>query len=308
MIKYSVVVPVFNEEGNVSKLVDEILAVMRPYKSFEIIFVDDGSKDKTLVELHKKKGITIIELRKNQGQSLALSAGLDHAKGDIIITMDGDLQNDPADIPKLISKIEDEGYDAVSGWRASRKDSLGRHIASRLQNFMRHKFINDKLHDAGCSLKAYRKECFEDLELYGEFHRYIAQMVAIRGFKIGEVKVNHRPRTSGNTKYGYLERAVKGNLDLFAVWFWQKFAGRPLHLFGGAGSLLLVLGVLAGLYTSYLKLVKNVSLSDNFIGVVAVFFVLAGLQLIIGGLLFDLNLRTYNKDKKRYSIRRVVKK
>jgi glycosyltransferase involved in cell wall biosynthesis len=307
MIKYSVVVPVFNEQGNVLKLFNEIKTVMEKLGNYEIIFVDDGSFDNTVSALSNVKGLTLIELRKNFGQSLALSAGIDAAKGEIIITMDGDLQNDPADIPKLIAKL-DSGYDAVSGWRYNRKDSFSKRVASRLQNFMRHFFIRDPLHDAGCSLKAYRRECLSDLELYGEFHRYIAEMVIIRGFKVGEVKVNHRPRISGDSKYGNLKRAVKGNLDLGVIWFWQKYAGRPLHLFGGLGLFMLFLGGVAGLWTVYLKLFVGASLSDNFAGIIAVFFVLAGLQLIIGGLLFDLNLRTYNKDKKRYSIRKITRK
>lgn len=302
---YSVVVPVYNERDSVVLLAKEIKSTMsRLDGTYEVIFVDDGSKDGTTNVLSSIKKIKIIRLRKNSGQSTALACGIDNAKGNIIITMDGDGQNDPKDIPKLLSRLND-GYDAVSGWRYNRKDPFGKRLFSRMANWLRHVVINDHLHDAGCSLKVYKKECFDDFELYGELHRYIAEIIGLKGFRVGEVKVNHRSRKAGKTKYG-MKRVVKGMLDLFIVWFWQKYAGRPLHLFGGLGVVLGLFGMVLGLYAAYLKIFRLIDLSDTFLPVVAIFLVLAGLQLFVAGIMSDLLIRNYNKGKKRYSIREVV--
>jgi glycosyltransferase involved in cell wall biosynthesis len=306
MVGYSIVVPVYNEQGNAKALAEEIHAVMRKLKdSYEIIFIDDGSKDKTAEELQAVKGVTVIRFRRNFGQSAALMAGIDHAKGDIIITMDGDRQNDPRDIRSLLAKL-DEGYDVVSGWRYNRRDRFGKRLFSRFANWLRHFVIHDHLHDAGCSLKAYRKECFEDFELYGELHRYIAELLQLQGFRVGEVKVNHRSRKAGKTKYG-TKRLIKGFLDLFLVWFWQKYAGRPLHLFGGFGVLLGVIGIIFGGWAIVLKVLYATDLSDTLLPTVAVFFVLAGIQLFVAGIMTDLLIRNNNRGRKRYAVKEVIR-
>lgn len=219
----SIVIPLKDEEKNVSKLHREVKEVFKKNKlKGEFIFVDDGSSDKTLEELKKLKPIKVIAFRKNFGQTAAMDAGIKEAKGEVIVTMDGDLQNDPNDIPKLLNKME-EGFDVVSGWRKNRKDSFSKKFASRGANWLRGILIKDGINDSGCSLKAYKKECFDNLDLYGEMHRFIPATLKIKGFRIGEVVVNHRPRIAGKTKYNF-KRVLKGFLDMLSVWFWRKFS------------------------------------------------------------------------------------
>ena len=235
--KLSVVVPVFNEEGNVNQLFYEIKKVCSSMmsegniKDYEVIIVNDGSRDRTQVFLEKiksnEKKLKIILLRKNFGQTPALKAGFDNATGDVIVTMDGDLQNDPKDIPALLAKLN-EGYDVVSGWRHNRKDRFGKKFSSMIMNKLRKTLIGDSIHDYGCSLKAYRKECIKDLQMFGELHRYITAYLHIKGYKIGEVKTNHRPRKSGQTKYGF-SRGINGILDLVFLKYWQNFSHRCLR-------------------------------------------------------------------------------
>ena len=258
----SIVIPVYNEEENVAQLHQEILSVIRKLnKTFEIIFVNDGSEDKTLEELRGLKPIKIIDFRKNFKQTAALDAGIKEARGNIIITMDGDLQNDPADIPLLLTKLN-EGYDVASGWRWQRKDSFVKKIISRSANLLRRFFINDHINDSGCTLKAYRQECFENFDLYGEMHRFIPALLIWRGFKVVEVKVNHRPRVAGKTKYT-LSRIFKGLIDMMAVWFWRKFSTRPLHIFGGAGLIIFTTGFLLIAILFTLRLFGIISLQTT---------------------------------------------
>lgn len=306
-MQYSVVIPIFNEEKNIIPLVDEIKQVMERLGSYEIVLVDDGSKDGSVNILKKisKDNVKSILFRKNFGQSAAMDAGLKFASGEIIITMDGDRQNDPKDIPKLLKKL-DEGYDGVSGWRWKRKDKLSKKIFSRFANSLRHFVINDHLHDAGCSLKVYKRECFEDFSLTGEMHRYIAEMLELKGFKIGEVKVNHRNRAAGKTKYS-LSRVGKGFLDLFLVWFLQKYADRPLHLFGGIGLISGFVGVLSFLYVVYLKIFRNANLSSHFLSTLSVFLIIVGIQFFISGIIVDLLIKNQYKGKTRYSIKKILK-
>lgn len=267
----SIIIPVYNEEKNVAQLHQEIINTLsKTNKEFEIIVVNDGSNDNTLIELTKLKPIKIINFRKNFGQTAALDAGIKTAKGEIIITLDGDLQNNPADIPLLIQKIE-EGYDVVSGWRWQRKDSLCKRIISRGANFLRHLFIHDYVHDSGCTLKAYRRECFENFDLYGEMHRFIPALLTWRGFKVAEIKVNHRPRIAGTTKYT-LTRIIKGFVDMIAVWFWQKFSARPLHIFGGIGFVTFNIGSGLILILFTLRLFSLISLQTNIWPLVGFFF------------------------------------
>lgn len=311
-MELSAVIPVYNEQDNVLELYQEVSSVLDnlPCNSYEVIFVDDGSSDKTFSKLSsiKSRNLKIIKFRKNFGQSAALLAGFDFATGDIIITMDGDMQNDPKDIPRLLNKLE-EGYDCVSGWRYNRKDSFLKRFFSRVSNFLRHRLINDLVNDSGCSLKAYKKECLEGIELFGEMHRYIVSLVKIKGFRVGEVKVRHRPRFNGKTKYS-TSRLIKGFLDLWNIWFWQKFAARPLHLFGTLGMLGLLLGFICGSYTIYRKLFMKIDLSNTFLGVFSIFLVLAGIQLSVFGILGDAILKSYKRIKKErgYEIEKIIER
>ena len=308
-MKYSIVIPVFNEEGNVGRLHSKIVDAMKDFsEDYEIIFVDDGSTDKTYKELLELKNLKIIRFRKNFGQTAAMSAGFSAATGDVIISMDGDLQNDPKDIRKLVDKLH-EGYDAVSGWRAKRRDSFSKKIFSRFANWLRGFFIRDPVHDSGCSLKAFRKECFEDIDLYGEMHRYIPAILTWKGFEIGEVKVNHYPRRHGKTKYGW-KRLVKGFMDLINVWFWRKFSNRPLHLFGGFGILMMMFGGLLALYSLYKRIFFGLDLSDNFASTASLLLALIGVNFFISGLMADITIKTYynGKGKKPYSIKDVVER
>src|SRR5659263_130456 len=230
----SVVVPFYNEEENIEPLHAELSDVLKGLKrEYMIIFVDDGSTDNTynnmLKAREKDNNVRILKFRKNFGQTAALKAGFDHAEGNIAISMDGDLQNDPADIPKLIDKIEKEDYDVVCGWRADRKDTFSKKITSKFANVLRKLTTDSLIHDSGCTFRAYRNLCVKNLDLYGETHRYIPAMLSWKGYRIGEVKVKHHPRKYGKTKYG-LQRLAKGFLDLIVISFWQKFSSRPIHV------------------------------------------------------------------------------
>jgi glycosyltransferase involved in cell wall biosynthesis len=290
----SIIVPVFNEQDNVKSLHSEIVQALSSIKkSYEIIFVDDGSFDNTVRNLKKLSPVTIVTLRKNFGQTAAIDAGIKKSAGNIIIIMDGDGQNDPADIPLLLFKIE-EGYSVVSGWRWNRKDSLVKRFVSRVANILRRIFINDGIHDSGCTLKGYKRECFLETDLYGEMHRFIPAILRWQGFRIGEVKVNHRPRVHGKTKYGW-DRALKGFLDMISVWFWGKYSARPLHLFGGIGISLCASGSLFILYLFVMRLLNLISLRNSIWPLAGFFFILIGIQLLVSGLLADATLKSYYK-------------
>ncbi len=222
----SIIVPVYNEEKNVRELHKEILEVCQKLNiEFEIIFIDDGSNDNTLNELKKLNPVKIISFTKNFGQTAAFDAGFKAAKGDIIISMDGDLQNDPNDIPRFLEELN-KGYDVVVGWRYLRKDNLSKCFISFGARILRRILLNDKFHDAGCSLRVYRKKTIENFDLHSEMHRFIAPILAGRGFKIAEIKTNHRPRKSGKTKYTW-SRIIKGFIDMINVWFWKKYRKMP---------------------------------------------------------------------------------
>ncbi len=303
----SVVIPVYNEQESVLPLFLEIKKALTDIdKGFEIIFVNDGSTDNTVEELKKLKPVKIISFRKNFGQTAALDAGIKSARGEIIVTMDGDGQNDPADIFALIQELE-KGYDVVSGWRWNRKDPFNKRVMSRVANFLRSFFIKDNIQDSGCSLKAYRKECFENLDLYGEIHRFIPAILRWQGFKIGEIKVNHRPRKKGKTKYNGA-RIVKGFLDMLSVWFWSKYSARPLHLFGGAGLLSFAGGFFIVSYLFIMRALGLMSLHGSIWPLTGFFLVLAGVQLFIFGLLSDITLKSYHKIHKKtpYRIKEII--
>jgi len=311
----SIIIPVYNEEKNLPILYSELKQVSEEIKNkkisnYEFIFINDGSTDKTqeiLENLRKKdKKIKIIQLRKNFGQTPALKAGFDISQGDLIVTMDADLQNDPKDIPRLIEKLN-KGYDVVSGWRYRRKDPLLKKIFSRMMNNLRSILIGDNLHDYGCSLKIYKRECIKDLELFGELHRYITAYLYIKGYKIGELIVNHRPRKSGRSKYKNLGRGLNGILDLLYLKFWSSYSSRPLHFFGKAGFWLWFFAgliVIEQIIEFYIKL----ELKLGPLLVLASMFGILGLLLIVFGFLSEMITRNYfQKDKTIYNIKKILK-
>lgn len=305
----SIIIPCYNEEKNVHILHGEILSVCRKNNlDCEIIFIDDGSTDHTYDELKKIANVTIIKLRKNFGQTSAMDAGFKIAQGDIIVTMDGDLQNDPADIPKLLQKIKEKDLDIVSGWRIKRNDSFSKKILSRGANLLRKIVINDGINDSGCTLKAYKKECLKNLNLYGETHRFIPAILKWQGFKVGEIEVNHRSRQNGQTKYNW-KRTIKGTLDLMNVWFWKKYSTRPLHFFGSIGILFTVSGFITGIYVLYLKIFQDVDLSDTALTLLATFLFLSGLNFLTVGILSDIMMKNYYQkgSDKPYSIKKIIK-
>jgi len=302
----SIVVPLYNEEGNVAELHRRIYeAVQKIGRPFEIIFIDDGSSDKTIEETNGLSPLKLIRFRKNFGQTAAFDAGIKAATGEIIVTLDGDLQNDPADIPLLLAKI-DEGYDVVSGWRFHRKDSLMKRFFSRGANLLRSILVKDGIHDSGCSLKAYRAECFREVDLFGEMHRFMPALLALDGFRVSEVKVSHHPRIHGTTKYTW-KRAIKGFVDMIAIWFWRKYSYRPIHLFGGAGLFLSLVGSGILLWMLVEKIFFGASLAERLWPLVGIFFVLIGVQLFVFGLLADIVIRNYyhSRGRMNYSIREV---
>jgi glycosyltransferase involved in cell wall biosynthesis len=300
---YSFIVPVYNEEGNVEKLHAEIVTVAEKLnKPYEVIFIDDGSTDQTLQKLKTLSPIKILILRKNSGQSAALDAGIKAARGEILITLDGDGQNDPADVPKMLKKLN--GFDVVCGWRYKRKDTLTKRFISQGAKFFRSFLVADKVHDAGCTLRIYKKECFNGLDLYGEMHRMIPALLAWNGFRLTEVKVNHRPRKAGMTKYSW-QRTFKGFLDMLDVWFWRKYQARPLHLFGSAGLLLVGISFLFGTYLAIRRMFFGYGLSDKIWPLVAITGFITGIQLLVFGLLANLIIKSENKHD-FYRVKKVI--
>ena len=311
-IDVSIVVPLFNEVENIEQLHSQMAIVLDSLdKASEVVLVDDGSTDGTFEALKriqsKDQRVWVIRLRRNFGQAAAFSAGFDFARGDVIVTMDGDLQNDPADIPRLLEKI-DEGYDIVSGWRVRRKDIyLTRRLPSQAANALISKVTGVKLHDYGCSLKAYRMEVVKNIRLYGELHRFIPAIASWMGIRVAEIKVNHYPRKHGRSKYG-LGRTVKVFLDLITVKFLLNYATRPLQVFGLAGMLSFIAGMALAIYLSILRLFYGVGLSDRPILLLAILLIMLGVQLIVMGLLGELIVRTYHEsqDKPIYAVREVL--
>ncbi|MGN0428127.1 MAG: glycosyltransferase family 2 protein [Agathobacter sp.] len=289
----SVVVPVFNEEGNVRELHREIYEVCkREGYDFEIIFVDDGSTDRTPEICKELVPLKCIRMRRNFGQTAAMDAGIKASKYDYIVTMDGDRQNDPADIPNLVKYLEEHDLDIVSGWRKHRKDTFMKKFTSRGANFLRGIIVNDGIHDSGCSLKIYRRECFNHINLYGEMHRFIPALLKIKGFRVGEIVVNHRPRTAGKTKYNW-KRTFKGFVDMISLWFWGKFAVRPLHILGSAGLVSMILGFGCGVWSLVLWIMGR-KMSNNLMPpLLTIFFIVIGLLMFVFGLMSDMLSKTY---------------
>lgn len=308
----SLIVPAKDEGENLEILYQSITqALSRTEKRYEVIIINDGSTDATqsvIERLHERDQRVIgIELKKNFGQTPALAAGIDYAHGEIIIMLDADLQNDPHDIPLLLEKI-DEGYDVVSGWRKNRKDTLiTRKIPSLIANYILNSASRTPIHDLGCSLKAYRREVIVDLSLYGDMHRYLPIYAGMNGARIAEIEVNHRPRAFGRSKYG-LSRIFKVAIDMVTIQFWARFLTKPMRFFGMIGLALLVMGMLAASYLTYLKIVHGVAIGDRPLLIFAALSILAGLQIIGLGILGEVLARNYfeSQGKKTYSIRKVV--
>ena len=307
----SIVVPIYNEEESIPYLLDAIVAsVEQTELSYEIICVDDGSSDGSTQVLQsateKYPYLKAIILRRNYGQTPAMSAGFTEAKGNVIITLDGDLQNDPADIPMMLAKLN-EGYDLVSGWRKNRQDdALTRLLPSKIANMLIGKITGVKLHDYGCSLKAYRGELIADMNLYGELHRFLPALAYIEGAKIAEIPVNHHARRFGQSKYG-LGRTFRVIMDLLTIFFMKKFLTRPMHVFGFFGIIVTFFGVLMGAYLTFLKLGLGQSIGDRPLLILCVLLILTGIQLFCFGLLGELLMRTYHESQKRpiYRIRDI---
>jgi glycosyltransferase involved in cell wall biosynthesis len=307
MTKLSIVIPVYNEEDNIAKLHQEIVTVCRTHNfEFEIIIIDDGSADKTAEIVKTLSPVKLICFRKNFGQTPALDAGIKQAAYNYIITMDGDGQNDPADIPRLIQYLEENNLDAVSGWRKKRKDSWRKKLASRGADLLRKFLIDDGVHDSGCTLKVYKRECFANLNLYGEMHRFIPGLLKTKGFKIGELVVNHRPRSAGKSKYNW-QRIIKGLIDLIAIWFWSKYTVRPLHLLGGLGILLTGLGFISSIITLSLFFLGQ-NLSETVLPLLSAFLLITGFQLFILGMLADMIAKNHHDSQKitPYFIKEII--
>lgn len=293
MIGISIVVPVCNEEGNIEKLHGEIKSVCeKAAYDYEIIFVNDGSADRTDQICRTLRPLKYIQFRKNFGQTAAMDAGIKAATKDYIATLDGDGQNDPADIPRLLEYLLEKNYDVVSGWRRNRKDTWMKRFISRGANALRYLLIHDGIHDSGCSLKVYRRECFKGVNLYGEQHRFIPALLQIKGFKVGEMEVNHRARTSGKSKYNW-HRTIKGLVDMISIWFWNKYASRPLHILGTLGILFCILGGACGIWSIGL-FVMGYKMSNNIIPpILTVFFIIMGVLMFIFGLMSEIMMKIY---------------
>ncbi|HUL43440.1 MAG TPA: glycosyltransferase family 2 protein [Bacteroidota bacterium] len=305
----SVVIPLLNEEQSLPELYDKLRSALNRFGRFELIFVDDGSTDgshRVLQDLRRRdRRVKIIRFRRNYGKSAALSVGFANATGDIVITMDADLQDDPAEIPNLISEIK-KGYDLVSGWKKKRRDPITKTIPSRFFNFVTSVMTGIKLHDFNCGLKAYRKEVTKDVKIYGELHRYIPVLAQWAGYKIGEIPVQHHARKFGKTKFG-LGRFWKGFLDLLTVIFTTRYMQRPLHLFGFWGIVFFLAGFAIDLYLAILKFADGMSLSNRPLFLGGILLIIVGIQFISVGLIGELVTKTRPTDEKEYSIREIWK-
>lgn len=311
-LELSIIIPVFNEAENLPQLFENLQKVMQKInKSYEVIFVDDGSQDqggRILKERCRQDArLRVVLLRRNYGQTAALSAGFAAATGRIIIPLDADLQNDPEDIPMLLKKIE-EGYDLVSGWRKERKDPFwSRRLPSQIANWIISRVSGVHLHDYGCTLKAYRREYIEQVNLYGEMHRFLPIYASWGGARITEVVVRHHERRAGKSKYG-ITRTFKVLMDLITVKFLGRYATKPLYLFGAIGSFLLLLSVASAVGVFYQKIFLGVSMIQTPLLLLTVFFILLGVLLIMLGLIAELTVRTYHESQGKpiYSIRETL--
>jgi len=308
----SIIIPVYNEQDNVGPLHEGLrIALQTLTESWEVLLVNDGSTDLTEPRLREAaindRRFKIINFRRNFGQTAAMMAGIDFATGDIIIGLDGDLQNDPTDIPKLLSKL-DEGYDVVSGWRMDRKDAaLRRNLPSRMANWLISKISGVQLHDYGCTLKAYRRDVVKGVKLYGEMHRFIPIYASWQGGRVTEVPVSHHPRIHGHSKYG-LERVAKVVLDLMVVKFLANYANKPIYVFGGFGLVSIALSLLSGVWAVYLKIFEQTSFISTPLPLLVALTFITGVMSILMGLIAEIIMRTYyeSQGKQVYLVRDTV--
>ena len=311
-MKLSIVIPVFNEEENLSLIYEELKGVVNGMKmDYEILFIDDGSTDTSLAVLRdlqrQDPAVKAISFRRNFGQTAAMSAGFDYATGDVIITMDADLQNDPHDIPQMIAKIE-EGYDVVTGWRHDRKDAfINRKLPSIIANKIISLTTKVSLHDYGCTLKAFRREVIKNIKLYGEMHRFIPAIASGMGISFTEIKVNHRPRKYGTSKYG-ISRTIRVILDLITVKFLLSYATRPIQVFGLLGFACGTVGFLIALVMTIQRQFFGVALADRPLIFLAILLIFVGIQFVSLGLIAELQARTYHESQQKpvYYVRELL--
>ncbi len=303
----SIIIPVYNEEGNIGLLTKAIEDALKGY-SYEIIYIDDYSTDNTRNDVKdmKNPNVVLIEMKKNYGQSSALQAGIDYAKGEFIITMDGDMQNDPSDIPNMLDLLIKGDWDIVTGIRQKRKDSLIRTFPSKIANYIIGKTTKLNIKDHGCALKIFTKETAKELKLYGELHRFITLLAHINGARITEVKVKHHSRKYGESKYG-LGRTFKVVNDLLLILFQRKYLQKPIYLFGNIGIFLFTIGVFINIYLLILKVLGN-EIGNRPLLILGVLMVLVGVQLFTIGIVTDLLMKTYyeSQDKKPFNIRKIT--
>lgn len=318
----SIIIPVYNEVENLEPLVQEITAALDHLPiTYEILFIDDGSSDGSFELIRELDGrypqVGAVRFRRNFGQTAAFSAGFSHARGRIIVTMDADRQNDPSDVPSLIEKLE-EGYDVINGWRQNRQDGfLLRKLPSFIANRLIARFTGVRLHDRGCSLRAFRREVVQELRLYGEMHRFIPELASSAGFIMAEVPVNHRPRVAGNSKYG-LSRTFRVILDLMTILFLRRYSARPMHLFGGVGIISAVLGGIFGFSLAAAKILAGIQggmdgfrayrIGDRPLLMLSVLLIILGVQFLVMGLLAELVVRTYHESQNKpvYHIKEIL--
>ena len=311
MKRLSVIIPIFNEEENITPLYRELKSVLEGMRAkYEVIFVDDGSNDASNEILRRlakdDKEIKVIHFRKNFGQTAAIAAGVEHAQGEIIVTMDGDGQNDPRDIPRLLARLE-QGYDVASGWRRNRQDSLlNKRFPSALANKLISWLTRVRLHDYGCTLKAYRRDILKDVRLYGEMHRFIPAYASWVGARITEMEVAHHPRRHGRSKYG-LSRTSSIILDLITFLFLQRYSTKPIRLFGGAGMTLLGLGILTGLFVLYRRIIWGGAWVSPMI-LISFLFITMGVMFILLGLIAEIIIRTYHESQGKpiYAVKTMI--
>ena len=312
LLDLSVVAPIYNEFESIPSLLEAISNVLQPLPiSYELICVDDGSSDGSRALLKQqaslRKNLMVVLLRRNYGQTPAMAAGFNYARGRIIVTLDGDLQNDPTDIPRLIAKLN-EGYDLVSGWRQYRQDdAITRLLPSKIANWLIGRVTGVKIHDYGCSLKAYRAELVRDMNLYGELHRFLPALAFIEGARITEMPVKHHARRYGASKYG-LDRTLRVIMDLLTIFFMKRFLTRPMHVFGSFGMVSALSGIVLGIYLAIIKFGLGEEIGSRPLLILAIVLFLTGIQLFSFGLLAELLMRTYHESQHRpiYRVREVV--
>ncbi len=305
---YSIVIPMFNEQGNAALLIDKIRSAMSGFR-YELILIDDASKDATVQEIKDANdpSVVLIELKKNYGQSSAMMAGFDYAQGDYIITLDGDLQNDPSDIPSMVKLLEEGRYDLVVGKRAKRKDSSLRTIPSKIANFIIRNTTKLNISDQGCALKVFTNETAKELNLYGENHRFVSLMAHLNGARIAEIPVKHHPRIHGVSKYG-MNRTFKVINDLLLVLFNQKYLSKPIYLFGNIGLVAFLLGMLINVYLLIIKLL-GYEIGGRPLLILGVLLVFIGIQFFTTGIIVDMLMKTYYESQKKrpFNIRNITR-